>query len=122
MDEQAEFDKQEQVEVIQAHLIPGETLHAVCNCHGVATGFVGFTDRRLIFHLPSFLGVRAKTLISLPYWHVGSVGSLGASLMGPSKIVIGTTSGEQYEFGFRTEDRSSKAYTLIMTHVIERPD
>ncbi len=44
------FDRQDQLQRIQAYVIPGETLIAVFDCKGSGTGFVGFTDQRLIFY------------------------------------------------------------------------
>lgn len=45
------FDRQDQLQRVQAYVIPGETLAAVFDCKGAGTGFVGFTDQgyELIF-------------------------------------------------------------------------
>ena len=122
MEEQVDFDKQDQLELIQAQLVPQEALHAVYDCYDVATGFVGITDKRLILYVPRFLAVRAKALVSVPYHHISSVGCVEPGLMAPAKILIHTTAGEQHEMSFRPEEKGRKAYTLIMTHVLDMPE
>jgi hypothetical protein len=44
------YDNETQYRQIVAYLLPGETLYAVYDCKGIGTGFVGITDRRLIFY------------------------------------------------------------------------
>jgi Type ISP C-terminal specificity domain len=63
---QIQFDKQDQLEKIQAGLMEGETLFAVYDGKGKGTGFIGLTDRRVIIQDNSFVGGKIA-LTSLPY-------------------------------------------------------
>jgi hypothetical protein len=44
------FDNKGQLDRIAAYCIPGEAIYAVFDCKGKGTGFVGITDRRVIFY------------------------------------------------------------------------
>ena len=44
------YDNKGQLDRTTAYLIPRETLHAVFDCKGGGTGFVGITDQRIIFY------------------------------------------------------------------------
>ena len=43
------FDRQDQLEQIEAGLLPGEEIEAVFDVKGSGTGFVGITSKRIIF-------------------------------------------------------------------------
>jgi hypothetical protein len=43
------FDKRDQLERIEASLLPGEEIEAVFDLKGGGTGFLGITSRRVIF-------------------------------------------------------------------------
>ena len=43
------FDRQDQLEKIEAGLLPGEEIEAVFDVKGGGTGFVGITSKRIIF-------------------------------------------------------------------------
>jgi hypothetical protein len=60
------FDKKDQLERIVKYLIPGEDLYAVFDCKGGGTGFVGITDRRVIFYDQGIL-FKKKNIVSIPY-------------------------------------------------------
>ena len=49
------FDKQDQLEKIQSWVLPGETLYAVYDCKGAGTGFLGITNKRIIFYDKQFM-------------------------------------------------------------------
>lgn len=43
------FDGKEQHDKLAQLLVPGETMWMVLDCKGSGTGFVGITDKRLLF-------------------------------------------------------------------------
>jgi hypothetical protein len=43
------FDRQDQLEKIEAGLLPGEEIEAVFDVKGSGSGFVGITSKRIIF-------------------------------------------------------------------------
>jgi hypothetical protein len=60
------YDNETQYRQIVAYLLPGETLYAVYDCKGIGTGFVGITDRRLIFYDQGIIA-KKRMMVSLPY-------------------------------------------------------
>ncbi len=52
------FDKQDQVDKIQAGLLPGESIIAVYDGKGGGTGFIGLTNRRVVLQDNGFVGKR----------------------------------------------------------------
>jgi len=43
-------DNKKQLERIQKHLLKSETLYAVLDLKGIGSGFIGVTDKRVIFY------------------------------------------------------------------------
>ncbi len=66
------FDKKEQLEKVQAALLPGEKVEAVFDMKGGGTGFLGVTSHRLIFYDKAFLR-RMKAVVSIPYSRIHSL-------------------------------------------------
>jgi hypothetical protein len=60
------FDKRDQLEKIEAALLPGEEIKAVFDLKGGGTGFLEITAKRVIFQDNNFLR-RMKALVSIPY-------------------------------------------------------
>jgi hypothetical protein len=63
------YDNETQYRQIVAYLLPGETLYAVYDCKGIGTGFVGITDRRLIFYDQGIIA-KKRMMVSLPYQNI----------------------------------------------------
>ena len=63
---EVKFDKSDQLKRIQAYVLDGEELFAVYDCKGGGTGFVGITNRRVIFYDQAFLR-KKKSMVSIPY-------------------------------------------------------
>lgn len=117
------FDKQEQLDKIWGWIVEGETLYAVYDCKGMGTGFVGITDRRLIFYDKRFLG-KKKAMVSVPYSQIAAISSedksnllTGRGFFSSSNIGIHTTGNAYYEFEFRGADKAHEAYQFIQTHL-----
>ena len=117
------FDKRDQLERIQATLLPGEEIEAVFDLKGGGTGFLGITSKRVVFQDNNFLQ-RMKALVSIPYSRVHTLaaendaGILGGrGFFGSSKIMIGTSSGE-YDFEFRGADKGHQAHNMILERML----
>ncbi len=117
------FDKQEQLDKIWDWIVEGETLYAVYDCKGMGTGFVGITDRRLIFYDKRFLG-KKKAMVSVPYSQIAAISSedksnllTGRGFFSSSNIGVHTTGNAYYEFEFRGADKAHEAYQFILTHL-----
>lgn len=113
------FDKADQAQRVIAMLLDGELLYAVYDCKGRGTGFIGITDRRIIARDDGHLK-HAKHIVSIPYSQVSAVG-LGSEYhfarSNEGILTIHTGSGEDWEFHFRGEGKTTKAYRRIMQHV-----
>lgn len=117
------FDKKEQLEKIQSWMLPGETLYAVYDCKGAGTGFIGITDRRIIFYDKQFMR-KKKALVTVPYGQIAAVSSednsgllTGRGFFASSTIGIHTTGNAYYEFEFRGADKAHEAYSFIIPHI-----
>ena len=113
------YDKKDQYEQILPWLIEGEKLFCVFDCKGGGTGFIGVTDKRLIFYDKAFLRKR-KALTSVPFSRISAVSSIdeGGMFKSTSELVVKTGS-EEYEFEFRGGDKAQEAYHVIMENLLE---
>lgn len=117
------FDKQDQLDKVWGWILPGETLYAVYDCKGAGTGFIGITDRRIIFYDKRFIG-KKKAMVTVPHSQVAAVSSedksnllTGRGFFSSSTIGIHTTGNAYYEFEFRGADKAHEAYQFIMPHL-----
>lgn len=117
------FDKKEQLEKIQAGLLPGEQIEAVLDMKGGGTGFLGITDRRLIVYDKAFMR-KMKAMVSIPYSRVQTIAAedesgllSGRGFFSSSKLVV-TTSHSEMEFEFRGADKAHLAYNLVLGHIL----
>ena len=119
------FDRQEQLEKVQAALLPGEVVEAVFDLKGTGTGFIGITSHRVIIYDKAFLR-KMKALVSIPYNRLLAVAAedesgllTGRGFFASSRLVL-TTSHEPYELEFRGADKAHSAHNLILAHVLDR--
>ncbi len=113
------YDKQDQLEKIQDALIAGENVRGVFDMKGGGTGFLGVTDKRLIFYDKAFMR-KSKAMVSIPFSRIVSIaskdpGGLFGSLS--SELII-RTAADAYEFEFRGGDKAHKAYELIVPQIL----
>ena len=114
------YDKDDQLEKIQAGLLQGETLFAVYDGIGVGTGFIGLTDRRIILQDNSFMGKKIA-MTSLPYSRVNAVSmvsdkSMFGKFASTSSISV-SAGGREYEIQFRGDDKAKHAHDLILWNI-----
>jgi hypothetical protein len=117
---EVEFDREDQCRRIQAHIVPGEILYAVYDLKGAGTGFVGLTDKRLIFFDQAFIKNK-KAMVSVPYTHVTAIASedSGAIFFATSTLHVRTSGGQSYELEFRTSDKAHRAYRIMISQVLQ---
>jgi hypothetical protein len=115
------FDRKDQHDRVESALIPGETLWMTLDCKGGGTGFVGITDRRIVFQDQSWRKAK-NVLVSIPYDRVHAVGiSTNQPLIGRSSGTISVQAGEDdWSFEFRNAEKTAVAYKLIMSFVLSR--
>src|SRR5436305_5526480 len=66
------FDRQEQLERVQAGLLDGEHTFAVYDLKGGGAGFIGITSRRLIVYDRMYL-IDRQAMVSIPYSRIVTV-------------------------------------------------
>ncbi len=116
-------DKSEQLQKIQAALLPGEAVEAVFDMKGGGTGFIGITSKRIIVYDKSFAR-KMKALVSIPYNRITSIAAedesgllTGRGFFASSKLVL-TTSHSELEFEFRGAEKAHIAHNLILHHML----
>jgi hypothetical protein len=116
---QVEFDDKKQHDRIAALLVQPEILYAVFDEKGIGSGFVGFTDRRLIFMDQGRIR-KNRTLVSLPYSKITAVASedTGGILFGSSKLIV-VAGSREFDFVFRTNEKAHRAYQLVMWNLLQ---
>ncbi len=113
------YDIENQLKRIQAYVISGETLMAVYDCKGGGTGFVGITDRRLIFYDQAFL-TKKKAMVSIPYNQIIGVASTDEGIIFQTSEITLITAAGNYTFQFRGADKAHWAYTYIVNQLISQ--
>ena len=113
------FDRQDQLQRVQAYVIPGETLVGVFDCKGAGTGFVGFTDQRLIFYDQTFL-TNKKSMVSIPYNHSVAVASVDEGMILTTSEITLLTAAGRFTFQFRGSDKAHMAYRYIMKQILNQ--
>lgn len=113
----AYFDNQKQYDRIVAYLLQGENLFAVYDCKGAGTGFVGITDRRVIFYDQGVF-IKKKTMISIPYNQVIGIASGDEGLIFQTSEIVLITAAGRFGFEFRGSDKAHAAYHFIMNQLL----
>lgn len=118
------YDLKDQLDKIQASLLPGEKVEAVFDMKGSGTGFLGVTSHRIIFYDKVFLR-RMKAVVSIPYSRIISLAAedesgilTGRGFFASSKLIINTCRGD-HEFEFRGADKAHMAHNMILAHMVE---
>lgn len=118
-------DKKDQLEKIEDICLPDETIRAVFDTRGVGTGFIGITDKRIIYYDKAFLKGK-KAIVSIPYTRISSVASednKGLIVRGgpfiTDTLTINAMGMEPKTFEFRGGDKAHRAHNMIMEYLLE---
>jgi len=111
------YDQRAQLLRVVPYVIPGETLMAVYDCKGAGTGFVGITDRRVIFYDQATF-TKKKTMISIPYHQVIGVSSADEGMIFQTSEIILITAAGRFVFEFRGADKAHWVYRYIMNQIL----
>lgn len=113
------FDNQKQYDRIVGYMLKGENLFAVYDCKGSGTGFVGITDRRVIFYDQGVFA-KKKTMISIPYNQVIGIASADEGILFQTSEITLITAAGRFSFEFRGADKAHAAYTYIMNQILSQ--
>jgi hypothetical protein len=117
-------DKKDQLEKIEGMCLPEETILAVFDLKSRGTGFIGITDKRIIYYDKEFLR-KKKAMVSLPHHQIASVASEDNSGLFIKKgffvsdvLTINPIGHEPKSFEFRGGEKAHQAHNIIMRHVL----
>jgi hypothetical protein len=117
-------DKKEQLEKIDSICLPDELVRAVFDLKGRGTGFLGITDKRIIYYDKEFLR-RKKALVSIPHSRIASVASednkgffIKGGFFVNDTLTICAIGSEPKEFEFRGGDKAHRAHNILMEYLL----
>jgi hypothetical protein len=117
------FDRPDQLEKIEGFCQPDELIRAVFDCKGAATGFVGITDRRVIFYDKSLV-TEQKAMITIPYSRMSMVGSeddkghiIRRGFFVTGRLTVKGMGFEDKTFEFRGGDKAHIAHRIIAEYL-----
>lgn len=114
------FDRKDQLKQVEESLLPGEQVIAVYDAIGVATGFVGMTDKRVIIMNKSFIGKKVA-LTSIPYSQIDAVSvtsnrSFAGQYFSSGEMAIHVAQ-TVYEVEFRGDKKTNHTHQLILHYI-----
>lgn len=113
------YDSKSQYERVVPQLMEGETLFYVYDLKGAGTGFLGVTDRRLIFMDQNFLDRKDAAIVTVPFARISYIAIqterklLGRDTSGVTVAVTGRT----FDFVFHGVDKAHHIYRAISHHI-----
>lgn len=117
-------DKKDQLEKIEAFCQEDEVIRAVFDLKGMGSGFVGITDKRIIFYDKSLVTER-KAMVSIPYSRISMVGSeddkgflIRSGRFVTNKLTISGLGFDDRTFEFRGGDKAHCAHQIIMEYLL----
>ena len=117
-------DKKDQLEKIEGICLPFETIRAVFDMKGIGTGFLGITDKRIIYYDKEFMKSK-KALVSIPYDRISSVASednkgflIKKGHFISDTLTISPTGFDPITFEFRGGDKAHHAHNIIMEYLL----
>lgn len=113
------YDDKKQLDRITPYIISGEELKAVYDCKGAGTGFVGVTDRRVIFYDQGVLS-KKKSMVSIPYHQIIAVASADEGVIFQSSEIVLITAAGKFSFEFRGAEKAHWVYAYITGQILNQ--
>ena len=117
-------DKQDQLEKIEAICLPDEVIRAVFDLKGRGTGFLGITDKRIVYYDKEFMKSK-KAMVSIPFSRISAVASedskgffISKGFFVSNTLAITITGEGVKAFEFRGGDKAHLAHMMIMEHLL----
>lgn len=117
-------DKKDQLEKIEDFCQEDEVIRAIFDLKGAGSGFVGITDKRIIFYDKSLVTER-KAMVSIPYSRISAVGSeddkgflIRSGRFVTNKLTISGLGFDDRTFEFRGGDKAHRAHQIIMEYLL----
>jgi len=122
--EDMKVDRKEQLEKIEGICLPDEVIRAVFDMKGKGTGFLGITDKRIIYYDKEFMR-KKKALVSIPHSRIASVASedntgflVKKGFFVSDTLTITPAGLEPKTFEFRGGEKAHEAHNMIMEHLL----
>jgi hypothetical protein len=117
-------DRKDQLEKIEGVCLPDETIQAVFDLKGRGTGFLGITDKRIIYYDKAFMKSK-KALVSIPHHRIASVASednkgfiIKKGFLVSDTLTISPIGLEPKTFEFRGGEKAHLAHNIIMKYLL----
>jgi hypothetical protein len=117
-------DKKDQLEKVEGICLPDEIIRAVFDLKGRGTGFLGITDKRIIYYDKEFMK-KKKAIVSIPHYQIASVASEDNSGLFVRKgffvgdtLTINPVGMEPATFEFRGGEKAHAAHNIIMEYML----
>lgn len=117
-------DKEDQLEKIEGVCLADEIIRAVFDLKGGGSGFIGLTDKRIIYYDKAFLK-KKKALVSIPYRCIASVASedhsgflIKSGFFVSDTLTVEPIGLEPRTFVFRGGDKAHRAHYIIMEYLL----
>jgi len=122
--EDMKVDKKDQLEKIESVCLPAEVIRAVFDLKGAGTGFLGITDKRIIYYDKAFMK-KKKALVSIPHSRITCVASednkgllIKSGFFVTDSLTITPTGMEPKTFEFRGGDKAHQAHDILMEYLL----
>ena len=117
-------DKKDQLEKVEGICLPDEIIRAVFDCKGHGTGFLGITDKRIIYYDKEFMKKR-KAVVSIPHYQIASVASednsglfIKRGFFVGDTLTISPVGLEATTFEFRGGEKAHAAHNILMEYML----
>ena len=112
------------MEKIEDFCLPDEVIRAVFDLKGAASGFIGVTNKRIIFYDKAYMKSQ-KAMVSIPYSRISTVGSednkgflVKKGFFVTDKLTISGLGFDDKTFEFRGGDKAHQAHNIIMEYLL----
>jgi len=104
--------------LLQADLIPGEKLFFVYDLKGSGSGYLGVTDRRLVFQDRTLMH-KHESIVTIPFSKITAVAAEDEGhILKTSKLAV-YVGEKEYEYEFRSSEKAHKAYRTILEQTLQ---
>jgi len=117
-------DKKDQLEKIEGVCLDDEIIRAVFDLKGRGTGFIGITNKRVIYYDKEFLKGK-KALVSIPIDRIAAVASednkgflIKSGFLVSDTLTISSMGLEPKTFEFRGGDKAHLAHNILMEYLL----
>lgn len=117
-------DKKDQLEKIEGICMEDEIIRAVFDLKGRGTGFIGITNKRIIYYDKEFLRGK-KALVSIPINRIAAVASednkgflIKSGFLVSDTLTISSMGLEPKTFEFRGGEKAHQAHNILMEYLL----